>query len=223
MFALQMRVEADLDDVVLALRTEAMNRGVDMDALDVRLLAQDDQHTADMMDALAQMEEILDDALSDPASDQGEEPAAVEPLPGQAPVSAMDFMRAPAITPLERKQKTPLYEGAAITLVMYCLLRYNWALAHKVGELALRELLIQDAYFYPKPNIVPRTVYSVRRVLGLKEPKEYLRHHCLCGQVFFTHVSVQAHPCCCILILLDVSYFRIPSKQQECRRQLHKC
>lgn len=67
-----------------------------------------------------------------------------------------------------------------MTVLTYCFLRYMLVLKHGLSVRGLAMLLRQDKMMFPQPNNVPKTVYSLRRILGFREPKDFVRHYCPC-------------------------------------------
>jgi hypothetical protein len=51
---------------------------------------------------------------------------------------------------------------------------------HGLSVRGLAMMLRQDKRMMPQPNNVPNTVHSLRRILGFREPKEFIRHYCPC-------------------------------------------
>ena len=77
----------------------------------------------------------------------------------------------------QRQLELPLYPGSDLSLKQVILLLVNAATKNRLSLTALEDLLVMNSAIFPKPNILPTSVYQLYQLLGINV-NDFERHVC---------------------------------------------
>ena len=127
------------------------------------------QHAQDITDYLQQEEQEQQQQQQQQQADDG-------PYSSADAEEAAEIIRRAAV--LSQRRFEPLYRGSSVSALEADVLLFGWRHESSIKDRAIEALLQLLKRLLPEGNLLPESLYMLRKVLKIKRPCDYQYHAC---------------------------------------------